>query len=263
MSAPPFRFLDLPAELRCMVYEALDVATRKEKYNPTRKHEPPYVQIEQDDSWPQGNGKLVMYRRALPMSILATCRLVNKEAAPIIAQKLQKMVKEPVRFRMNWKAANWVQNDPDSCLTNSPEQALAGARSSDSISRFVSTCNSYLAGVGLSRLVGTSTADVEATIASSELDYRSLGWSWALTCGFFEGLCQVYCVRSNGTFWKQHAGVDLRIDAIISPQPKKGFRLDNWRIVASTGQLSGHQSYVAHMLSKDDWEARVQMLKEL
>ncbi|KAI4659538.1 uncharacterized protein J4E79_006070 [Alternaria viburni] len=263
MSSRPFRFLDLPAELRCMVYEAIDVATRKEKYKPTTRHKPPSVHIKQDDGSSQGNGKLVMYRRVLPMSILASCRLVHQEAAPIIAQKLQKMVKEPVRFGMDWTAANWIQLDLHTCLITSPEEALDGARASDAMWQFVYTCSSYLAGIARLRPADTASAEVEVTIATSELDYRRMGWSRARTCDFFEGLCQDFGIDpSRGNRWvTKRSGVSLRIEAIISPQPKKGFRLDNWRIVA--GQLPGYKSYVVHDVSKGEWEEHVQMLKKL
>ncbi|KAI4708665.1 hypothetical protein J4E89_006721 [Alternaria sp. Ai002NY15] len=262
MSAPPFRFLDLPAELRCMVYEAIDVATRKEKYKPTKEYDIPHVRIKRDDGSSKGNGKLVLYRRVLPVSILATCRLVNQEAGPIIAQKLQQMVKEPVRFGMHWTAANWIQTDLGLCLTTSPEDARAGARSSDARWQFVYTCSSYLEGKARSRPVDTSTADVEVAIASSELDYRSMGWSRARTCDFFKGLCQDFGIRPNyGDRRVEDHRASRRIDAIISPQPKKGFRLDNWRMVA--GKPSDHWNYVIDDVSKGEWEEHVQMLKEL
>ncbi|KAI4928773.1 hypothetical protein J4E85_005394 [Alternaria conjuncta] len=256
MSSRPFRFLDLPAELRCMVYEAIDVATRKEKYNPTRKYELPYVRMNRHDDSSNGNGKLVLYRRVLPMSILATCRFVNQEASSIIAQKLQKMVKEPVRFRIDWTTGNWIQDNLHDCLTTSPEEALAGARSSDAMWQFVYTCSSYLVEIARLRPADTVSADVEVTVAISELDYRSMGWDRECISNFVECLCHGFGIRSIS-----RSGVDLRIDAIISPQPKKGFRLDNWRMVA--GKPPDHWNYVIHDLSRDDWEEHVQMSKEL
>ena len=261
MSARPFRFLDLPAELRCMVYKAIDVATRKETYNPTKKCEPPRVRMKRDDDFSNGNGKLVLYRCVLPMSILATCRLVNQEASPIIAHKLQKMVKEPVRFRMEWAAGNWIQDNLRDCLTTSPEAALAGARSSDSMWQFVYTCSSYLVEIARLRPADTVSADVEVTVATSELDYRFMGWDRECISNFVQGLCQGFGIRSSGRFKNLRSGVDLRIDAIVSLQQDKGFRLDNWRIVA--GKPSNHWNYVVHDLSRDDWEQHVQMLKEL
>lgn len=190
------------------------------------------------------------------MSILATCRLVNQEASPIIAQKLEKMVKEPVRFRIDWTAGNWIQNDLYDCFTTSPEEALAGARSSDPMWQFVYTCSSYLAEIARLRPADTVSADVEVTVATCQLDYRSMGWDRECISNFVEGLCQGFGIRSI-----VDSGVDLRIDAIISPQPEKGFRLDNWRIVP--GQPSSYGSDVVHDMSKGEWEEHVQMLKEL
>jgi len=202
----------------------------------------------------KGNGKIVMYRRVLPMSILATCRLVHQEAAPIIAQKLQIMLGEPVRFRLDWTGANCVEHYLDLCLFTSPEDARAGARSSNAKWQFVYTCSSYLAEIARLRPANTSSADVEVTIATSDLDYHSMGWSRARTLDCFVGLCQEFGIHPNYGDWRvEHHRVSRRIDAIISPQPKKGFRLDNWRTA----------DHVVHDLSKDEWEEHLQMLKEL
>ncbi|KAI9692095.1 MAG: hypothetical protein M1820_009530 [Bogoriella megaspora] len=83
----PFRFLELPAEIRNLIYELLLISARQPV--PMHKFEkssgvfrgrydfPGRLNPENED-WPYG---------AIPVNILATCRQINKEAAPILYGK--------------------------------------------------------------------------------------------------------------------------------------------------------------------------------
>jgi hypothetical protein len=86
-SDQPFRFLDLPAELRCMVYECLNVETRLYTIN----YSYPF-----DTSTPV-TASIVIKR--LSTSILASCHLICAEAATILAPKLKYLRNhEPLHF---------------------------------------------------------------------------------------------------------------------------------------------------------------------
>jgi hypothetical protein len=85
----PFRFLDLPPELRLMVYKEIDPHTRHYRLKD------PAFQPNSDDIPPS---YITLVTKSLPVALLATCRLINAEAAPILAPKLKKLRKEAPHF---------------------------------------------------------------------------------------------------------------------------------------------------------------------
>ena len=87
----PFRFLDLPAELRYMVYEEIETSTchyrlKDPSFKPKCEHQTTPVSY------------MTLVVRSLPVALLATCRLIHKEAVPFLAPKLETLRDEPSHF---------------------------------------------------------------------------------------------------------------------------------------------------------------------
>jgi hypothetical protein len=75
-----------------MVYEEIEIATSKHEIT----NLPPDINL--------GPWAITLYIPVLSTSILATCRLIHREAAPIMARKLEKMAKESPRISLDWAA---------------------------------------------------------------------------------------------------------------------------------------------------------------
>ncbi|KAF1996379.1 hypothetical protein P154DRAFT_609092 [Amniculicola lignicola CBS 123094] len=80
----PFRFLDLPRELRLMVYE----------YIPIQKSHLHY----QTSPGKSGDAMKVMFNSICGLSILRTCRSIYDEAMPILRKLLSTLESEPIRL---------------------------------------------------------------------------------------------------------------------------------------------------------------------
>ncbi|KAF2824062.1 hypothetical protein CC86DRAFT_248540, partial [Ophiobolus disseminans] len=102
----PFRFLDLPPELRCMVYEELEIATRR--------HVLSDVDVREASSWepPQAvDLAMTLVRKSIPVAILRTCRIINEEATPLLARKLRHLEKMPLCFQLSYGAAALITGE--------------------------------------------------------------------------------------------------------------------------------------------------------
>ncbi|KAH7087344.1 hypothetical protein FB567DRAFT_548654 [Paraphoma chrysanthemicola] len=90
MSFEPFPFLDLPTELRCMVYDELTAS----EVRATLPH------MFDKKTRTKKNPDIVAIRSGLPVSLLATCKFINNEAKPWFDKELEKMKGEPIRLEV-------------------------------------------------------------------------------------------------------------------------------------------------------------------
>jgi hypothetical protein len=102
MASEHFRFLDLPAELRLLVYEHLEIETRLHTIedhclDPMDSCAAITIEIKSVPGW----------------AILATCRAVFAEASPILLPKLEQIRDvEPVRLFLNTFSFEELVNSP-------------------------------------------------------------------------------------------------------------------------------------------------------
>ncbi|KAH6866555.1 hypothetical protein BKA58DRAFT_388209 [Alternaria rosae] len=90
----PFRFLDLPADLRYMVYEEIEISTCH-----YRLEDPTFYSDSSEEATPSSYMTLVV--KSLLLALLATCRLIHHEAAPYLAHKLETLRNEPSHFTID------------------------------------------------------------------------------------------------------------------------------------------------------------------
>jgi hypothetical protein len=81
---PSLRFLNLPPELRCMVYEELDVVTRRHTLSDSNVR-----QIIEENAYAEHDLSVTMVRKSLPVAILRVCKQVQNEAASFLVKKLR------------------------------------------------------------------------------------------------------------------------------------------------------------------------------
>ena len=136
----PFRFLDLPPELRCMVYEQLNIVTRRHVLSDSDVRQTSYPNASQTTDL-----SMTLLRKSLPVTLLTACQLVKVEAMPILATKLRELEKEPVRFQLSYGGATAL-TDPDSPFAGcfDTDSANVGTISNERVKDFVSRCSTYL-----------------------------------------------------------------------------------------------------------------------
>lgn len=92
-----FRVLNLPVELRCMVYENIDFSTTHHDLNRVDAHMA-------ERSWPvpllsvANDSKIILVRPYVSIDILATCHIIQQEAAPILRRKMRSCKQQPLRY---------------------------------------------------------------------------------------------------------------------------------------------------------------------
>jgi hypothetical protein len=90
MATQPFRFLDLPPELRCIVYEQIGIRTKHHTLESTNA--------------PDKYSETTLVSKSLPVQILATCRLINDEeglfSAPQAGEAAESATPLPRRLRI-------------------------------------------------------------------------------------------------------------------------------------------------------------------
>jgi hypothetical protein len=117
----PFRFLDLSKELRLMVYERLPVKTKHHNFNMDDQQ---FFLFEEGEFCPS----LALVHQTVPgFSILATCRLINSEAASVLGCVLSSIESAPVRFIPILDGINTerLQHQVMNCVSFSPRNCTA------------------------------------------------------------------------------------------------------------------------------------------
>jgi len=103
MTQYTFRFLDLPSELRCIVYDHVDI--------PSVHHVLTRSDVDLHSSqWPPTaadapQSSITFFRPGLPLDLLTTCRLVKQEALPILLARIKALESEPLNYLVDFAAS--------------------------------------------------------------------------------------------------------------------------------------------------------------
>ncbi|KAH3953319.1 hypothetical protein HBH53_041170 [Parastagonospora nodorum] len=100
MSFEAFRFLELPAQLRCMVYEDLKIETRRHVLKMSEALECKHWTVADG-----AHGSITLVRKLLAVAILATCWQVQCEVVEYLRSRLRDLKRDPVRFILGYGGA--------------------------------------------------------------------------------------------------------------------------------------------------------------
>jgi hypothetical protein len=140
----PFRFLDLPAELRCWVYKNIEFLTTWHVLDRTQ------ALINKRD-WPVPRkaqvyeSRVTLIRPHTPLEIPMTGRLVKEEAYPILKRKMEYCRFQPVRYLVDYSAA-WALVGAWSALRSylGVADGGIGRRGNSAVRNFLQMCAIYL-----------------------------------------------------------------------------------------------------------------------
>jgi hypothetical protein len=91
--------------------------------------------------WPEVSGSSITFiQPRIPLDILRTCRLVNKEATSIFQDKLKEMELLPTRFLVSWSALrsliHCLNRNVRMLLLNRPHASSIGSKAEDFVDRY-------------------------------------------------------------------------------------------------------------------------------
>ncbi|KAH4000439.1 hypothetical protein HBI70_117740 [Parastagonospora nodorum] len=96
-----FPLMDLPPELRCMIYKQVDFVTKCHTLTRDEANIHPA-------SWPPnptgGSSAIELIRPSLPVALLRTSRLVNAEATSTFRKKIVELKNMPLQFQVDYAA---------------------------------------------------------------------------------------------------------------------------------------------------------------